>query len=232
MITKKVCRCLLQAHVIVVALALSLMGVSFVSAGDRTGRGGATPTVQPQQVNLPMQQPLPAMGCYIAPQKAPLCAPAKIRPLPPKPASSFSHLLPLEIRDAGPIKPLVAHTIGLAGAVIAAPFRLLETVAPIGYVSGYAAGSQPLPRSAPACFTNAAPLHALPSAGSPIMQTSRGYGQRQSYPTSNGSPSSHENAFPQMEPHTLLGGIVQFPSTMVRQGRILGDLGVSAPCAR
>jgi len=231
--TPKARRFLLEAHVIVFVLALSAVAASPTSAGDAAGRAASCAPVQPHRVIVqgPMQQPLPAMSSC-APQKAPVCAPAKIRTAPPKSASPFPHLIPLEIRDSGPIKPIVAHTVWLAGALIAAPFRLLETVAPIGHISGYAHGEGPLPSPAVPCLQHGAPPRALPWAGlPPFMPAGNAYGHGPSYPTGNASPSSQENRFPQVEPQSLLGGIVQFPATMVTQGRTLGDLGSSSQCA-
>ncbi len=233
MTRKRARRFLPQAHAIVVVLALSTIAAAPASAGNGACIAASSAPVQPHRVivNGPMQQPLPAMSPCAAPQRAPLCAPAKIRTAPPKSASSFPRLIPIEIRDSGPIKPIVAHTVWLAGALIAAPFRLMETVLPLGYISGYSGASAPVPPPGVACVPYGAPPRALPFTGAPFTQAGGGYGQGPSYPMGNPSPSSQENRFPQVEPQSLLGGVVQFPTTMVTQGRILGDLGSSAQCA-
>lgn len=107
-------------------------------------------------------------------------------------------LIPLSLRDQGPVRPIVHNTVGLLGALVAAPFRLLETVVPV---------SSPPPAGAPQC--------ARPQGGSPFISCQ-----------GPGLPPAlvAEYRFPPAESQSLLMGILSLPWRIPNDGRFLGDL--------
>jgi hypothetical protein len=107
--------------------------------------------------------------------------------------------LPIRVMDPGPVRPVVTNTVGLAGALLAAPFRLIETVIPPALpqqdtVPGRGCRPQP-PFRTPACGNDIPPAVVA------------------------------ENRHPILEPQGLLVGVIKFPFTLFGQGRFAGDLG-------
>ena len=106
--------------------------------GPRMSRPSARPCatqdkVQPVgrsvQVTVPMQQPLTP------------CAPPVCMPAPPIPVRvdievrpegcDQRYLVPIAYRDPGFLGPIVSHSVGLIGSVIASPFRIVEMLCPL-----------------------------------------------------------------------------------------------------
>ncbi len=236
---------------LVVCYFVSLISLLFIGDGRNAVAGGAPST---EVRCLPYQQHTTfaadgSQSCGLpgfysnTRQSAPFCSPDKIMTFRPGLDKTPPPLVPVEIRDVGPIKPIIVHTVGLAGAIIAAPFRLLEAVAPTARRGDPPSASAVCQYPSNACITGIPPSPPIRIPGYFSGPVPNGYGlgigqripawggasQSQSYAREQYPPSTLENRFPQLEPQTLLGGIVKFPSTMVTQGRILGDLGSQQP---
>lgn len=237
------------AECLLCTIVFSLLTVVFAPwafAGGASPTGNACFPYQ-QQTLIPsgLSQP-PYVGssgaCGTFPV-APSCGPAKVKAFKSVPPNAAPQLAPIEIRDVGPIKPLIAYTVRLAGSIIAAPFRLVETVAPISGIVGGPSGKDLRPHPSVMCSPNAPLVPTFPVPRNSANQSSPYYGLQggvrnpqlgshnllQPYPYRQNSVSSEENKFPQVEPQTLLGGIVKFPATVITQGRILGDLNSQPP---
>jgi len=241
--------CLIELHLIFIfSLLLAVAADSVAFAGEAVAsEGQCFPDQQQRRSAFVHTRPplLGSCGCTGDPQNSILCGPTKIKTFRRRPESASPHRTPIELRDVGPIKPIIAHTVGLAGAVIAVPFRLLETLAPIGGTTGYPSLSNVRQRPSVPCFPNEAASQVSAFPRSPLARNPNDSGLRtgqgsrlqrgdcnqlQSYQQRQSSWPSDENRFPQVEPQSLLGGIVRFPSTIVTQGRIIGDLGSQQPC--
>lgn len=149
--------------------------------------------------------------------------------------------VPVVCREPGPIKPIVGYSAALVGAVIAAPFRLAETVCPItAPACPYPVGCRPpqptangcsLSTAMPACSPPCPPTMcspvpcgawACPPPGpsmAPLPQAACVSGCNVKLP-----PALLEDyQFPQCEPQDLLSGIWNFPARLL-QGRLTGDM--------
>lgn len=125
------------------------------------------------------------------------CVPQKIKKTGGPPM-----LLPIRVMDPGPVRPVVTNAVGLVGALLAAPFRLMETVIP-----------PTLPQN-----------RSTQGTGCPLPQ--------QPSPRNlcgNQIPPAvvAENRYPVLEPQSLLMGVINFPFTLFGQGRFAGDFGES-----
>ena len=160
--------------------------------------------------------------------------------------------IPVAVRDPGPLQPIICSGAELMGAVVAAPFRLIEILCPFGqrqpcsapaprltcppprpraplygpavsYHSGVVQGT-PL-NHPPVCQ---APQHACPPPGPSISPLP---------PDGHPSPSLcflpprlvHEHQLPALEPRSLIGGLWNLPATFLTRVRWTGDLWKSTP---
>jgi hypothetical protein len=204
---------------------------------------------------LPSAQPCPPpiRKCGYPPQK-----PRFRAPVPP----CERGLAPVQLRDPGPVKPLIGHAVGLLGATLALPFRLLETLVPNpelkscgpkpppcrvlpprGYRPapycppnpGLAKCKYPvMPPNRPMCMPGQAPLNppmcAPPRTCAPVGPSVAPFPRASCGRPAFGLPyippaiSKEAASFPPVEPQSLLGGIVNFPSRLRERGRVIGDM--------
>jgi hypothetical protein len=139
--------------------------------------------------------------------------------------------LPVAIRDPGPFKPVLFHTVGLVGSAVAAPFRVLDTVAD-WYEWRNATCAQglppvcppnhprpPAPCGPPPCFN----AYACPPGGPEVAPYPRA---RHPEPCRPSLPPRvvREAMLPPVEPQSFLFGLVRLPGRLIRDGRLTGDL--------
>lgn len=214
------------------------------------GHSGYKPRVSP------CSPPGPAMVGHSSPQRQvlhPLLHPAPLvcGPAPQKvraflaPQVCDSKLVPLYVRDPGPVRPIIQYAVGLAGATLALPFRVAEMLCPLptrtcGSTIAAPCGPAPnVPPRAPVC-------QPMPSASSnfpfgcfpPLACAPSGPGIAP-LPPAPCRPSCgpslppalvEEYQFPQFEAQDLLSGIWNFPGSLIRSGRLTGDIGKTSPC--
>jgi len=198
---------LLKSDAIISIAALTITCLLFLGTRPVVQAGGIpiNPCVPPQQYlggpPVPVPQ-IPHGGLhfgYCQPGTSG-CVPQKI-----KNPKGFPGLLPIRVMDPGPVRPVVITTVGLAGALLAAPFRLIEAVIPPvlpqqNNVQGQGRGCRPQPPfRAQACGSEIPPAIVA------------------------------ENRYPALEPQNLLVGALNFPFTLFGQGRFSGDFGESNP---
>ncbi len=203
----------------------------------------------------------PYCGPGVFPSR-PMCPPAPAaappsRPLPVRVEVSVRpesceqrRPVPVVYRDPGFMGPIIRHSIGLAGATVAAPFRVLEMLVPLdasptlGRRCGtppraQACGYQrpPIPRFDPRCpppLTR--PAYAcIPRPGcappgpavAPLPPCAMPPGCGPFMP-----PAMVEREQePPCAPQSLLGGVLDLPFRLLSRGRVLHDMG-SMPPAR
>jgi len=183
----------------------------------------------------PLPQPTPRV-CGPVPQK--------VRAFPDLQACD-SKLVPLYVRDPGPVRPIIQHSVGLAGATLALPFRIAEILCPLPTrtcVPKTAAPCGPVPNvplRAPVC-------QPIPPASNnftfgcfpPLACSPGGPGIAPLPPVLRGPACGpnlapalvDEYRFPQLEAQNLLSGIWDLPGSLLRSGRLTGDLGKRSPC--
>ncbi len=165
----------------------------------------------------------PALSSPMA-STAAQCVPfQKVSPTPGVGQSSVAHrgcasdnLVPVSYVEPGPIRAIAFYAVGLIKSTITAPFRLVETLIPVGNGNDCRPvmpscspqlGRRPMPSSPPPCGPGLPP-HVV-----------------------------KEYEFPPLESDNILSGLWNLPTTLLRQGRLSGDLfrndhNVPAPCAR
>ncbi len=133
---------------------------------------------------------------------------------------------PATMRDPGPIRPVVAHSVGLVGATIAAPFRLAEMFyercrsrdcAPRPPVCG-PIGCAPQPTKCPPAACVPSPCPPGPSIA-PLPPCAPPNSCAATPPRRMSKPPK----YPPCEPGSLLGGIGRLPGRVMRHGRVWGD---------
>jgi hypothetical protein len=154
--------------------------------------------------------------------------------------------IPVMFRDPGPLQPIISHGVGLIGATIAAPFRIAEALCPCPQQTCKPARAlpcgpmPPAPPMSPVCHPAHAPCvsdpHACPQpvAWAPVGPTVA------PLPSASCAPRCGPNVpprlveeyqFPQYEAQDLLSGLWNLPGTLIRTGRVAGDIHKDAPCA-
>jgi hypothetical protein len=188
-------------------------------------------------------RPSPAMPVRVevAVKPEPLCDPRRI---------------PVRFRDPGPFQPIIYSGVGLVGATIAAPFRLLETLFPCGRQQPcpgpfLRAGCAPPGPSVPPggfgvpCFPGnvrkvcmpqppacGMPPGACPPPG-PSIAPLPSAPCPSPYACAVPPRMVQDNPLPYWEPQSLLGGLWNLPGTLLSSGRLTGDLGKpTPPCTR
>jgi hypothetical protein len=154
------------------------------------------------------------------------------------------NLAPVIYRDPGFFLPVISSAASLTGAVIAAPFRFLETLVPLDCPRrcGRPCGMPPpafLPNCmapAPLCPPVIAKCGPPPCMGQPVCAP---VGPSVApLPLAKGPACgpfippmlvAQQNEEPPCEPQSLLGGIVNFPSRILDRGRFFGDMGAISP---
>lgn len=211
------------------------------------------PLPQTTQVQIP--RPCGSVAPYCQPAAPPPSRPMPVRvDIAVRPEScDRRHPVPVVYRDPGFLGPIVAHSVGLVGAAIAAPFRIVEMFCPVpvqpcpqrccqrpapnpcGYQQPIPAFvpkcpvpcTQPVPPCRPvfACAPQGPSVAPLPSCAPP-------------QPCGPFMPPAmvQRDEEPPCAPQSLLGGLINLPSTLITRGRLVHDLGAGQaemmPCNR
>lgn len=195
---------------------------------------------------LPRSQALQPLPQSALPWCGPI--PQKVREwVAPQPECG-PKLVPLYFRDPGPIKPIIQHIIGLAGATVALPFRMAETLCPLPQkmcgptIVPPCRPIAPVPPELPVCGQPPVPpCSAAPACLTPLVCGPVGPAVAPLPPVPCGPPCGpnlppglvEEYQFPQLEAQDLLSGIWNFPGRLIRNGRFAGDIHkTSAPACR
>jgi hypothetical protein len=220
------------------------------------------PAPQPVARNVQVKVPVPCGPAALSPSP---CGKIRHQPAPPmpvrvevavKPEPAWdSKRIPVRFRDPGPFQPIICTGVGLLGATIAAPFRLIEILVPCETQPCARPPLRPMcPPPGPAAPVCAPGVPAFPG---PICKTPPprplACGMA---PTACPPPGPsiaplppapcpppygcsvpprivQENPLPYVEPQSLLGGLWNLPKTLLTSGRLTGDLGKpDQPCAR
>ncbi len=210
------------------------------------------PVGQPVARTVSVQVPVPC-----APPVLPPCSSGEVRYGPsrtlpvreevavrPEPGCD-SGLIPVAFRDPGPLQPIISNGVGLIGATLAAPFRVAEMLCPLPQrtckpVRALSCGPRhPASPMSPVCHPVHAPClggpHAClqPVACAPVGPAVAPLPQAFCAPPcgQNVPPRLvEEYQFPQYEAQDLLSGIWNFPGTLIRTGRLAGDIHKTSPC--
>ncbi|MGO9571134.1 MAG: hypothetical protein ACLP5H_26715 [Desulfomonilaceae bacterium] len=223
-------------------------------------------TVQPvaRSVNVTVPVPQPPK-----PYMPPACVPSPYCP-PPAAAAAPSRPMPVRVdiavrpeacdqrqpvpvvyRDPGFFGPIIRHSVGLVGATVAAPFRVLEMLCPLeGPPCSPKRQCGPPPRAMNCGYPPAAPQF-VPKCPVPITQpvppcppvlacAPPGPSVAPLPPCASPPlcgpflpPALVErDEEPPCAPQSLLGGLVQLPFTLAERGRFMGDMGRPSPGAR
>jgi len=208
------------------------------------------------QVIVPMPQPprpFAPPACLPSPPYCPPAATASARPMPVRvdiavrpEACNQRRPVPVVYRDPGFLGSIISHSLGLAGATIAAPFRVAEMLlpweasslsqqrqcGPRPRVPNCGFQSSASPRFAPKCpvpvtqpMPSCAPVVACAPPGPSVAPL-----PPCALPPPCGPfmpPALVERDEPPCAPQSLLGGIVQLPFTLAERGRFIGDMGRS-----
>ncbi|MDQ1240702.1 MAG: hypothetical protein QG577_2888 [Thermodesulfobacteriota bacterium] len=187
------------------AAVLAMIAITFpaVHSGSAATAGGLPPSVNPcgqasgslghtvQQfpgyLHRSVLQPFPSGPCGPAGWPSQKTGAVKSKGSVPE-SSGF---LPMKVLDPGPIRPIITSTVALAGALVAAPFRLIETVFP--------------------------PEEPRNSSCAPATMPSES--RQPSSSCQNQVPPAvvAENRYPPVEPQSLLVGIVRLPFTLLER---------------
>ncbi len=214
-------------------------------------------------VSVPVPTPLP-VACKMPPRYGYACPPP-VNCRPPRPGRvpvrvnvsvtpqgpENRRMVPVVYCSSGPIKPIVKNTVGLAGSIVALPFRVADMFLPAyhpavslqrrrgcGQANGcrgpvpYPCGPPPAcgpppPRMPMACAPPRPcriPMKCAPSGPSVAPLPRPAYPQpcRPYLP-----PRMTEDAdLPCLEPSGLLSGLVNLPFRVLQGARVLGDMNV------
>ena len=144
------------------------------------------------------------------------------------PGSGSERLVPMTCEKPGPIRAIAFYTVGLIKSTVAVPFRLLETVIPLSKNSDCEpvrrVGSRPFACQPQPGFPMCRPAMSGCSPASPQLAPLPGFSNQ---PQCSAFLPPHvvkEYEFPPTESDNLLTGLWNLPATLLRQGRITGDI--------
>jgi len=217
----------------------------------------AQPVARSVNVTVPVPQPPKQCGPPACVPPPPYCSPvfptaAASRPMPVRvdiavrpETCDQRHPVPVVYRDPGFFGPIIRHSVGLVGATVAAPFRVLEMLCPL---EGPPCPAN-RPCSPPACamipyHPPAAPPLFVPKCPAPpcppvLTCAPPGPSVAPLPPCASPPPCGpflppalvdHDEELP-CAPQSLLGGFVQLPFTLAERGRFMGDMGRPSPWA-
>ncbi len=201
------------------------------------------PVQQAPEVRVaPMCGPCGPKSVQIRPSK-PYAAPVRVKlEVEPRPVGNVN-LAPVAVRDPGPVKPIIAHSVGLAGSVVALPFRSIEMFCatrqkkqcgPVPIYRPVAPGPPPAcgpitkcppPRCAPpACAPRPVPVTCAPVGPSVAPLPRPSWYAPQPVPYIPPAIVKDAMEYPATEPNGLLSGVYNLPSRILKRGRFYGDL--------
>lgn len=150
--------------------------------------------------------------------------------------------VPVVYRDPGFLGPIVRHTVGLAGATVAAPFRVLEMLVPLDATPGRTGRRCGPPRPQNCGYKQPAAPRFAPPCPRPVTRPAYACVPRVgcappgpfvaplppcSAPSGCGPymPPAMVEREPPRAPQSLLGGVLDLPFRLLSRGRVLGDMG-------
>lgn len=197
------------------------------------------------------------------PCAAPQCAPIQKVPTTPgvrHPSGVYpggsDKLIPLTYVEPGPIRAIAFYAVGLIKSTVAAPFRLIEAVIPVGkndcrpprpvcgpqpvfqpqpcvplYKPVMAACAPPAVRQPQPCVPVCRPVMAGCAPAAPHLGPLPRPACQPSCGPNLPPQVVKEYEFPPVELDNLLSGLWNFPRTLFRQGRLTGDVFRNDPYA-
>lgn len=199
------------------------------------------PVTQPTQPICNPRQTFP-VGCCPAPvpvaQPRMSTTPVRVDVSVRAEGPEKTNMAPIVYRDPGFFRAIVTSAVSLAGATIAAPFRILETLVPVDCENRIPNSCRPRPPSS--CSTQC-PAPTPPMIGkcvpkpcfpTPVTCAPPGPSVAPLPPFRPAGgcapfipPKMVED--PPCEPQSLLGGLANLPSRFAQRGRFFGDMGQS-----
>lgn len=202
------------------------------------------PSPPPPQCFVP-----PPCGYRPAPPVRPAPVPVRVNIAVTPECAQRPRMVPVAYRSPGPVKPIVTHAVGLAGALVAAPFMLADTVLPLYHpaLTLRKPGCGPRRgRGGPAPYHCAPPRPCVPPIRKcappcpprcPLPMTCAPQGPSVApLPRPSCAPACgpyipsrlvERSEYPCLEPRDLLSGLVRLPFRILERGRVFGDMNVS-----
>ena len=144
------------------------------------------------------------------------------------PGCGSERLVPMTCEEPGPIRAIAFYTVGVIKSTIAAPFRLLETLIPVGKGNDCGPvrppGSGPLVCQPQPGFSTCKPAVVGCAPASPNLGPRPGSSSQPLCGVKLPPQVIKEYEFPPLESDNLLSGLWNLPATLMRQGRITGDV--------
>lgn len=263
-------RCLLFSAI----LTITTVGFGWAQPPGNCRPNACPPQMPPRtiertvNVSVPVPPPLPP-ACPMPPRCGPFHPPVKYQaPRPVKPARvpvrvnvavtpqnpTEKRLVPIVFHSPGPIKPLLDQSVGLAGAIVAAPFRIMDMFLPVYHPSlsmprqRCNQGRNRFPRPVNACGPRpvcapikCGPPRMLPAPCPPV--------QRWAPPGPSVAPLARpagpqpcqpylpprvveDPEYPCVEPRGLVAGVVNLPFRLFQRARVVGNMNNCAPASR
>lgn len=253
------------------ALGLSIFGLLTAASSYALGPCGPRycppPPLQPPRsvertvsVQVPIQRPRPPLcppppGCQVpsCPPVKPTSVPVRVNVAVTPTCEPKPRMAPVVYCSPGPLKPLVASTVGLLASAVAAPFRVADMLLPCYHPalsqerplcvsrgmhpSPYGNPCAPPPPCAPPMVRGPIPcppqMKCVPPGASvcPLPQPACPPPCMPNIP-----PRMVQDAeFPFLEPRGIIPGVVNLPFRLLQRGRVLGDLNrvpPGTPCMR
>ena len=156
-----------------------------------------------------------------------------------------SRKIPATFPHPGPLQPIISSGVGLVGAVLAAPFRVAEMFCPLPQrtckpMRTISCGpTYPAPPTPPVWYPAHLPWLSGPHACPPPLVSGPVGPAIAPLPPAPCAPRRLPNVpprlveeyqFPQYEAQDLLSGIWDLPGTLIRSGRLAGDIHEKPPC--
>ncbi len=223
--------------------------------------------VPPVARSVNVTVPLPQAPRFCAPPACtpryccpPAGPPAPSRPMPVRvdiavrpEACDQRHPVPVVYRDPGFLGPIICHSVGLVGAAVSAPFRILEMLCPVpakpcpprcgpaprpGTCSYQHQNPSFVPKCPVPCTQPAPPCRpglACAPPGPSVAPLPPGVSLPPCGPFMPPAMVERDEE-PPCAPQGLIGGLIRLPSTLVERGRLVHDMGSAPaglrPCAR
>jgi len=213
------------------------------------------PVPQPVARNVSVKVPISCPAPVLSP---PRCGPVQHRPSQTMPVKVHVEVkpevactarpVPVAFRDPGPVEPVISNGVALVGAVVAAPFRLIEILCPFGQERPCPGRPLPMtcpPPNSPKPFSGSCePYCPQPICKIPALQPLQCRVLQGACPPTGpsicplptvGCPSPsacflpprlvENDRVPILEPRSLIGGLWSLPARLISGGRWTGDLG-------
>lgn len=256
----------------VVSLTVLAGGSGWGQAVSHCGPSVPSPQTQPRPIQstvnvsvvpapLPPYCPMPRRRGYACPQPVkPLPVPVRLNVSVTPQCPEEKRMAPVVYHSPGPIKPVVQNAVGLAGAIVALPFRVADMFLPAyhpalsleqgrqGYGQGRYQGPMPFPPSSPGICPPPKPwmptvcpppLCRIPLRSTPVgpsVAPLPGPGPPQPcQPFLPARMVEDPDEYSCLEPQGILAGLINLPFRFCERARLWGDLsprGYTGQCGR